>query len=116
MTFKEFEAIVKTRHPNATVYKHGAWSGAKINVGVEFNPPYGKVYKYQGSYCYVLNRLGIRAMYEHDLACFEKQLELHKKHHGEIDIFGNLIDNTERIATLEKYIQDVKATYIIVKG
>lgn len=117
MTFKEFEAIVKEHRPEITVFSHGEFSGNKINVAVIFNPSgHGKVYKYNGSYCYVLNKLGIKAIYSEDLWNLEMALKRAIESHGTPNIFSNeTIDNTEEIARLEKEIEEIKRDYIIVK-
>lgn len=117
MTFNEFEAIVKEHRPEITVFSHGEFAGNKINVAVIFNPSgHGKVYKYNGNYCNVLNKLGIKAIYSEDLWNLEMCLKRAIESHGEPNIFTDEpIDNTEEIARLEKEIEEIKRDYIIVK-
>ncbi len=124
MTFARFEEMVKERYPEAELFKHGEFAGNKINVAIVFNPrsaidPYtmewtGKVYQYNGTYCEVLNRIGIKAIYKHDLDAYYNRLERAKRMHGQEGWFGDIIDNTEEIARLEKEISDYENNYVIV--
>lgn len=79
MTFAKFEELVKGKHPNAKVFKHGEFSGNKINVGICFeyveNSKFNDTYQYNGTYCEVLNRLGINAIYKHDYDALVLALE-----------------------------------------
>ena len=117
MTFNEFEAIVKEHRPEITVFSHGEFSGSKINVAVIFNPSgHGKVYQYNGNYCNVLNRLGIKAIYSEDLWNLEMCLKREIETNGQPNIFTDEpIDNSEDIARLEKEIAEIKRDYIIVR-
>jgi hypothetical protein len=117
MTFNEFERIVKEHRPEITVYPHGDFKRNKINVTVIFNPSgHGKVYHYNGSYCYVLNKLGIKAIYSEDLWNLEMCLKREIETNGEPNIFDDEpMDNSEDIARLEKEIEEIKRDYIIVK-
>lgn len=113
MTFKRFEEIVKGKYPEAELFAHGEFSGNKINVAIVFEP-HGKVYKYNGTYCEVLNRIGIKAIYKHDLESYRATLEMFKRTNGTEGFFGEVIDNTESIANIERDIADFEQNYIIV--
>lgn len=118
MTFARFEELVKEKHPNAKLFRHGEFSGNKINVTVCFNyvegSDFNKVYHYNGTYCEVLNRLGVKAIYKHDLVSIHNCLDRAKRTHGQKGWFGDVIDNTEEIARLEKEISDYESNYVIV--
>lgn len=116
MKFKEFEAIVKKKYPRAELTPHGKYLGAKINVSINFNPPYGKTYVYFGSYCYVLNKLNIKAVYNHDVITTENLLASYKKNHGTEGFFGEILDYTHEINQYTKLLTDYKNQYIIIKG
>lgn len=113
MTFKRFEEIVKSKYPEAELFAHGEFSGNKINVAIVFEP-HGKVYKYNGTYCEVLNRIGIKAIYKHDLEGTKAMLEMCKRMNGTKGFFGDIIDNTEDIAKYKIEIADFEQNYIIV--
>ena len=116
MTFKRFEEIVKSKYPEAEVFSHGEFERgvrSKINVTVIFEP-HGKCYHYNGTYCEVLNRLGIKAIYKHDLESCRATLEMYKRTNGTEGFFGNKIDNTESIANIEADISNFEKNYIIV--
>ena len=113
MTFRRFEEIVKGKYPESELFSHGEFAGSKINVTVIFEP-HGKCYHYNGTYCEVLNRLGIKAIYKHDLESYRATLEMLKRTNGTQGFFGDLIDNTERIANIEADIANFEQNYIIV--
>ena len=77
MTFKTFEGIVKEHRPEIEVAPHGQYLGVvnSVSVAVIFNPPHGKVYHYNGTYCDVLNRLGIKACYRSQLNTLQENLK-----------------------------------------
>ena len=113
MTFKRFEEIVKSKYPEAELFSHGEFAGNKINVAIIYEP-YGKVYKYNGTYCEVLNRIGIKAIYKHDVESYRATLEMFKRTNGTEGFFGKVIDNTESISNIERDIADFEQNYIIV--
>ena len=114
MTFAKFEEIVKTKYPQAEVFKHGEFGNrSKINVTVIFEPC-GKCYSYNGSYVYVLNRLGIQAVYKHDVEGYEAHLQHLNRTHGSVDFFGKIINNTKEIAKVTADLKQIKETCIIV--
>lgn len=118
MKFKDFEQLVLQKYPTAKLFKHGEFSGSKINVGIIFDathPLGGKVYQYQGTYCYVLNKLGIKAIYSHDVWNIEQALARCKELHGTVGLFGDIEDYTEEIQTYEKQLQDIYSNFVIVR-
>ena len=119
MTFAKFEELVKGRYPNARVFKHGEFAGNKINVGVCFdyveNSKFNNTYQYNGTYCEVLNRLGIKAMYKHEYKALVLALENAKKRNGTTNIFlGSIIDCSDKIEEYTNRLNDVNANYVIV--
>lgn len=115
MTFAKFEELVKEKHPNATLFRHGEFSGNKINVSIIFNGEHGKVYKYNGSYCEVLNRLGVKAVYKHDYNALVSALEGAKNRNGTQDIFfGGVIDCSREIEEYSHRLNDINANFVIV--
>ena len=115
MTFAKFKEIVKNKYPNATMYQHGEFAGNKINVAIIFNGEHGKVYNYNGTYCEVLNKLGINAIYKHDYEALVSALERAKKDNGKPDIFfGGVVDTTKDIEEYTRILQEVQLNYIIV--
>lgn len=119
MTFAKFEKLVKRKHPNARVFKHGEFSGNKINVGICFeyvkNSKFNDTYQYNGTYCEVLNRLGINAIYKHDYDALVLALESAKKRSGSKNIFtGETIDCSRKIEEYTNRLNDVNANYVIV--
>ena len=115
MQFKEFERLVKEKHPNAEVTAHGKFGGdSKIGVTVIFEPM-GKCYHYNGTYCEVLNRLGIKAVYRHDYENTKRVLEKMRRDHGTRNYwFGGIIDYTLEIASFEEQIKEYENEYIII--
>lgn len=113
MKFEKFEEIVKSKYPKAEIFAHGVFSGNKVNVAIVFEP-HTRVYKYNGTYCEVLNRLGIKAIYRHDLDAHIKTLEMLKNMNGQESFFGMVIDNTQEISRFEKDLKDYQENYIIV--
>ena len=109
MKFVDFENIVKSKYPNAEVFKHGEFAGSKINVAVIFDAtnPLAKVYKYNGTYVDVLKRLGFKACYRHDVNSVEKTIEMLKRTNGKEGFFGDIIDNTENILKYQKILDDM---------
>ena len=115
MTFSKFEELVKEKHPNATIFKHGELAGNKINVAIIFNGEHGKVYQYNGTYCEVLNRLGVKAIYKHDYNALVSALENAKKRNGTKNIFfGGIVDYSKEIEEYTNRLNDVNANYVIV--
>lgn len=117
MTFADFKNIVTNVYPEIDLTPHGKFGGStKIEVAVVFKPG-GKVYRYAGSYVYVLNRLGIKAMYVHDLMDRYRHLEYLIRTNDEPNPFFDDIptDNSEKIASLQEEIRDIEANYIIVR-
>lgn len=119
MTFAKFEELVKGKHPNARVFKHGEFAGNKINVGVCFdyveNSKFNNTYQYNGTYCEVLNRLGIKAIYKHEYNALVSTLENAKKRNGTKNIFlGSIIDCSKQIEEYTNRLNDVNTNYVIV--
>jgi hypothetical protein len=114
MTFRAFEQLVKAKYPEAEIFRHGEFAGNKINVAIVFTP-HTKVYKYNGTYCDVLNRLGIKAIYSHDLENARRYLQHLKDTNGEENIFtGEAMDYTEDIAEYTARIETYEKEYVIV--
>lgn len=114
MTFTTFQDLVKARYPEAEIFRHGEFSGNKINVAIIFTPN-TKVYKYNGTYCEVLNRLGIKAIYSHDLVHAKNHLQWLKSTDGDENIFtGEPINHAEEIARYTALIDTYEKEYIIV--
>lgn len=116
MTFERFENLVKDKHPNARIFKHGEYAGNKINVAIIFNGTYNeKVYKYNGTYCEVLNKLGIKAIYKHDYDAIVSSLEFFKKRNGSINMFSKrAVDYYREIEECIDRLHDIDANYVIV--
>lgn len=117
MTFKTFEGIVKEHRPEIEVAPHGQHLGAgnSVSVAVIFNPPYGKVYNYRGSYCDVLNQLGIKACYRSQLITLKETIKRSKNAHGTRSLFGYLIDNTKEIQRCEEELARLEREFIIIE-
>lgn len=117
MTFDRFEQLVKAKYPGVKLFPHGKFAEgvkSKINVGVIFHEN-SKVYTYNGTYCEVLNRLGIKAIYKHDLKAAEEHLEYAKNTNGRENIFsGKIIDKTAEIEELKTLLNDYYTNYIVV--
>lgn len=120
MTFKNFENIIKERRPDIfKVWEHKDFtsyygSDKTIHVAVKFSE-YGKVYNYTGTYCEVLNKLKINAIYKHNYIALQNALNNAIAENGKkCKFFNIIIDNTQRIADLTKELQDIENNYIIV--
>lgn len=109
MKFADFENIVKSKYPNAEVFKHGEFAGSKINVAIIFDAtnPFSKAYRYNGTYVDVLNKLGFQACYKHDVKSVENTIAMLQRTHGEEGFFGDIIDNTESIGKYQKILDDM---------
>lgn len=115
MTFAKFEELVTEKYPNARVFKHGEFAGGKINVAIIFNGEHGKVYQYNVTYCEVLNRLGLKAIYKHDYNALVSTLENAKKRNGtKKHLFGGIVDCSREIEEYTNRLNDVNANYVIV--
>lgn len=113
MKFCDFEKIVREKYPEAEVFPHGEFgSRSKINVTIILNPR-GKCYSYNGTYCEVLNKIGIKSIYRHDIEAFRSSLERAIKSHGKESFFGK-IDNSKEIEDLKSQISDFEKNYLIV--
>lgn len=114
MTFKKFESLFKQKYPSGEVCGHGKFAQTEKNkkVAVVFNEG-GKVYEYYGAYEDILNRLGIKVISESRLYAMESVLEHYKEHNGKPLIFGGIADYDEKIAALEKEIEEIKRDYVI---
>ena len=115
MTFKTFESIVKEHRPEIQVFQHGDVAGT--NVAVIFNPLHGKVYNYTGSYCYVLNRLGIKAIYRSEFTTLQENLKRLKDEHGKVSAFWGdiIVDNSEEIKRREEELERIEREFIIIE-
>ena len=115
MTFSKFEELVKEKHPNIRLFKHGKFAGNKINVAIIFNGEHGKVYQYNGTYCEVLNRLGVKAIYKHNYNALVSAHERYKERNGTKNIFtGDTIDYSKEIEEYTNRINNIQANYVIV--
>lgn len=111
MTFKKFKEIVTLHKPEITVYQHGD----NNSVSVQFTPD-GKIYDYSGSYIYVLNRIGIKAVHQSDLNMLEKELARLETDNGKPNIwFGGIADYSEQIDWHKTEIDRIKKECIIVE-
>lgn len=112
MTFESFEKIVVEKYPNIKLFSHSDCSGNSINVDVIFDDN-SKVYKYSGSYVEVLNKLKIRACYNHDVKTIKETIERLNRMNGKIGFFGKPIDNTASIERYEEMLNDVIKNCVI---
>lgn len=122
MTFKRFEEIVKAYRPEVTVHKHNTYAEEKSNfcVFVVFNegtPNESRVYKYNGSYIDVLNKLHINTVEQKYVDSVKRRLaELEAEHGTEVeDLFGDtyIADNTDDINRYRKMLDEYES-YVIV--
>lgn len=118
MTFKTFEGIVKEHRPEIEVAPHGQFSGSgnSVSVAVIFHP-HGKVYCYNGSYCYVLNRLGIKTIYRSELTTLQEYLKRLKDEHGKVSAFwgDEIVDNSEEIKRREEELARLEREFIVIE-
>lgn len=116
MTFKNFTEVVKQKYPKAVIYPHGKFAGNKINVTIVFNGTnHEKVYQYNGTYCEVLNKLGIKAFYKHNYGIMKSTLERYKEENGTVcPLFGITYNYDDAIKQLTAEIEDIEKNYIIV--
>ena len=122
MTFKKFEEIVKAHRPDVTVHKHNTYAEEKSNfcVFVVFNegtPNESRVYRYNGSYIDVLNKLHINTVEQKYVDSVKHRLaELEAEHGTEVEgLFGDtyIADNTEEINRYSAMLEDYK-NYVVV--
>lgn len=86
-----------------------------IFLNVCYNIYNGKIYQYNGTYCEVLNRLGVKAIYKHDYNALVSALEGYKKMNGTTNIFsGIVVDYSREIEEYTNRLNDVNANYVIV--
>lgn len=115
MTFAKFEEIIKNRYPGVTVFQHGEFAGNKVNVSIIFDGEHGRVYQYNGTYCEVLNKLGINVIYKHNYQALVSALERARRENGKTDIFfGGVVDTTKDIEEYTRRLQEIELNYIIV--
>jgi hypothetical protein len=137
MTFTRFEEIIKEKYPKAVVTSHrgnGRYCGNNGNattVCMRFNGEYSKTYKYNGTYCDILNKLGIKTIYKHDydalITAFNKEKE-NNDDSGIIALYSQLYPyltkdeviekaariHTNKIADYTNRLNDIELNYIIV--
>lgn len=111
MTFKKFKDIVNTYKPEITVYQHGD----NNSVSVQYTPD-GRIYDYSGSYIHVLNRIGIKAVYQSDLNMMEEELHRLEAKDGKKDIwFDTIADYSKQIEWQKNEIDRIKKECIIIE-
>lgn len=110
MTFKNFLEIAKTKYPNAEFLQHGCSDKNKLSVLVVFNSDnlQAKQYRYNGTYCEVLNKLGIPAVYKKDHESKKASLPRLIEENGTSGFFGEIIDNTEEIVQIKEELLAVQ--------
>lgn len=116
MIFKNFLEIAKTKYPDAEFSQHGCVDKNKLSVLVIFNSnnPRAERYQYTGTYCEVLNKLGIPAMYKRDFESRKEELSKLIEQNGTLGFFNKVVDNTERITEIEAEIEAIQQGKIII--
>ena len=124
MTEAQANKILRTKYPEATIYRRNSMGGtSSCNLAVTFKKE-GKVYDYHASsYQQVLAKLGINILYSHDVA--NMQLRINKlsgliEKGWEVNLFckdHKKVFSSEEIAHMKAEIDSLQtelATAIIV--
>ena len=113
MKFTDFENIVKTRYPEIELYPHGSGHNS-VSVRIQFRPG-GKSYDYNGSYVYVLNKLGILSVYRHDYEETKKILANYISNNGKPNIFSDKpMDYSRQITDYTDLVHRYETMYLII--
>lgn len=114
MTFEKFKEIIKSNRPEIEVFQHGEFTNkSTLSVGVMYNPN-GKIYTYTGTYCDVLNKLGIKTTTKSYVDSIKSTIDMYIRTNGEDGFFGVPMDNMEEIIKYEKELENIEKNYIIV--
>lgn len=94
MTEAKANEILRTKYPEATIFRRNSIGGTTSSrLAITFKPN-GKIYDYAAtSYQQVLEKLGFNILYKHDVKGYTeriKKLEAEIKTGGEQDIFAEL--------------------------
>ena len=75
MTEKRANEILRTKYPEATIFKRNSMGGTSSSrLAVTFQPN-GKVYDYSGSsYQQVLEKLGFNILYKHNVEHYKRMI------------------------------------------
>ena len=113
MTEAKANEILRTKYPEATIFRRNSFGGTSSSeIAVVFKPN-GRVYYYQASsYQVVLNKLGFNVLYKHDVINLKNEIsdleEEIKTGTPKYSLFGrNLTD--EEISQRKNKIADLKA-------
>ena len=116
MTFQKAHEIFMTKYPEGELVQHGKFGGTEKNqkITVIFKRG-GRCYEYYGAYEDVLCRIGFKVISKERLAETEIRLcDLKARHGKKCEFFGeNTIDNSDEIARVEAFLQEVHDNYII---
>lgn len=111
MTEKKANEIIRTKYPDATIFRRNSFGGTNTtHLAVVFEPC-GKVYDYYGlSYQQVLIKLGFKILYKHNVDSYNRHIaELEKKiaDKGEKNEF-HLFDKRDWIPFSEEEIKQME--------
>lgn len=114
MTEQRANEIFRTKNPTGCIYRKNSTS-AESKYWVQFTE-HGKVYYYSAeSYAALLNRLGFKVAYKHDLKAAEENVEryenkLNAQLAGDFDLFDLLFGTTaeEAIAQTRELLADAQ--------
>ena len=111
MNLTEFTSIVRNKYPNAVIHKHKTELNNRVELMIMFYR-YGKAFTYKGTYCEILNKLGIKAItkYEFDTLCAKfAVLECAIKNED-----GVINKNNPEYLNLYEKLYNIKNGYIII--
>lgn len=113
MTEKRANEILRTKYPEATIFRRNSMGGTSSSrLAVTFVPN-GKVYDYAAaSYQQVLEKLGFNILYKHNVKCYKEkieQLEAEIEAGGETNIFAKLFGEDPWHTFTDKELADKRA-------
>ena len=113
MTLHQFEALLLSKKPAASVAPHNTCHGPNYRrVSIAFTPG-GKLYEYTGSYGAILARFGIQTIEQPELDFLRKQLDWY---HHPVDHGFGIVDHSDDIREIERTLEDVRNGKIILVG
>ena len=111
MTFKQFETLLLSKKPAASVSSHDTCHGPNYRrVSIAFEPG-GKLYSYTGSYGAILARFGIQTIEKNDVDFLRKRLGWYE---SPVDLGFGIFDNSKDIKEIESTLRDIETGKIIL--
>ncbi len=111
MNLTEFTSIVRNKYPNAVIHRQETYLDNRMKIMIMFYR-YGKAFTYKGTYCEILNKLGIKAITKTEFATLCARLAVLKCAIENED--GTKNENNPEYLELNNKVNNIKSDYIII--